>query len=343
MRTAAATVTLPSMLTSASTSFGELDEQSGTTPEDNSTIKPTSGVPSIVNEHRYGVLESPMKLKRRLNTVNKALESYHKRLKLSQQRSRRLAKKVKSMETVIRDLKEKNLLSQQAAENLSASFSGGALELIKRCMNKGQNSKAVYPAELRAFALTLQFYSARAYDYVRQTFNNCLPHPKTLSEWYSCINGDPGFHDEIFAALKEKAEQCDGGGILCSFMMDEVAIRKQLDFDRVSDKFVGHVDMGVALSDQAALPLANEALVFMIVSLTERWKVPVAYFLVAGLHGTERANLVKLCLMKLYDIGNNHQVIIMKMVASEYIYLRLYHQCKVITRITQGASCRSVP
>ena len=277
-----------------------------------------------------------------MNTVNKALESYHKRLKLSQQRSRRLAKKVKSMETVIRDLKEKNLLSQQAAENLSASFSGGALELIKRCMNKGQNSKAVYPAELRAFALTLQFYSARAYDYVRQTFNNCLPHPKTLSEWYSCINGDPGFHDEIFAALKEKAEQCDGGGILCSFMMDEVAIRKQLDFDRVSDKFVGHVDMGVALSDQAALPLANEALVFMIVSLTERWKVPVAYFLVAGLHGTERANLVKLCLMKLYDIGNNHQVIIMKMVASEYIYLRLYHQCKVITRITQGASCRSV-
>jgi hypothetical protein len=42
------------------------------------------------------------------------------------------------------------------------------------------------------------------------------------------------------------------------------------------------------------------------------------------------------------ELNNNHQVIIMKMVASEYIYLRLYHQCKVITRITQGASCRSV-
>ena len=81
------------------------------------------------------------------------------------------------METVIRDLKEKNLLSEQAAANLSASFSGSALELIKRCMNKGQYSKAVYPAELRAFALALQFYSARAYDYVRKTFNNCLSTP----------------------------------------------------------------------------------------------------------------------------------------------------------------------
>jgi hypothetical protein len=187
VRTAAATVAFPSMLTSVSTSVDELDGQSGMTPEDNSTIQPTtSGVSSIVTEHKYGVLESPLKLKRCLNTVNEALECYRKRLKLSQQRSCRLAKRVKSMETVIRDLKEKNLLSEQAAANLSASFSGSALELIKRCMNKGQYSKAVYPAELRAFALALQFYSARAYDYVRKTFNNCLPHPKTV-RIYKCV------------------------------------------------------------------------------------------------------------------------------------------------------------
>ena len=39
-------------------------------------------------------------------------------------------------------------------------------------------------------------------------------------------------------------------------MMDEIAIRKQLDFDPAGDKFIGHVDM----EDEAALPLANEAL-----------------------------------------------------------------------------------
>ena len=135
---------------------------------------------NVAQEHEYGVLVSPSKLKQCLLTVNEALESYQKRLKLSQ-RSRQLVKKVKSMESLIQTLKDKNFLSQQAAENLSASFSGGALELIKRCMNKGKYSEAVYPAELRAFALTLQFYLARAYEYVRQTFNNCLPHPKTLN------------------------------------------------------------------------------------------------------------------------------------------------------------------
>ena len=60
-------------------------------------------------------------------------------------------------------------------------------------------------------------------------------------------------------------------------MMDEVAIRKQLDFDAAADRFVGYVDMGVAVQDMAGLPLANEALVFMIVSLTEHSKLPVSY------------------------------------------------------------------
>ena len=62
-------------------------------------------------------------------------------------------------------------------------------------------------------------------------------------------------------------------------------LRKQLDFDRVADRFVGYVDMGVeGIEDMSCLPLANEALVFMLVSLTEGWKIPLAYFLIAGLH-----------------------------------------------------------
>ena len=51
------------------------------------------------------------------------------------------------------------------------------------------------------------------------------------------------------------------------------------------------------------MPLANEALVFMVVSLTESWKVPLGYFLIAGLQGDERANSVRLCLDKFYAVG----------------------------------------
>lgn len=42
------------------------------------------------------------------------------------------------------------------------------------------NENEQYPPELRSFALTLHFYSLKAYDYVRETFDTCLPHPSTL-------------------------------------------------------------------------------------------------------------------------------------------------------------------
>ena len=89
----------------------------------------------------------------------------------------------------------------------------------------------VYPVELRNFALSLHFYSAKAYDFVRTQFNNCLPHPKTLSRWYSCIDGNSGFQNDVFEGLKEMVTNREGKPVLCSMMMDEIAIRKQLDWD----------------------------------------------------------------------------------------------------------------
>lgn len=80
---------------------------------------------------------------------------------------------------------------------------------------------------------------------MRKIFGKCLPHPQTLSKWYRCVGGNAGFHDEVFAALKARAEGSNDGGLLCSFMMDGIAIRTQLDFDSSADKFVGYVDMGV--------------------------------------------------------------------------------------------------
>ena len=119
------------------------------------------------------------------------------------------------------------MLTEQAAENISASFAGPAAELVQRCVDKSLGGCiATYPCELKAFALTLQFYSGRAYDYVREKFHNCLPHQKTLSAWYSCINGKSGFQDETFAALAEKKTKNADSRLMCTMMVDEMAIRK---------------------------------------------------------------------------------------------------------------------
>jgi len=56
-----------------------------------------------------------------------------------------------------------------------------------------RGKKLPFTSEMRKFAITLQFYSNKAYNFVRKIFKNLLPHPKTISKWYKVVNGDPGF------------------------------------------------------------------------------------------------------------------------------------------------------
>ena len=61
--------------------------------------------------------------------------------------------------------------------------------------------------------------------------------------------------------------------------------------------------LGNEVEDDDSAPLAKHALVFMVVGINESWKVPVGYFFIDGLSGKERANLKKVCLKKLHDVG----------------------------------------
>ena len=88
---------------------------------------------------------------------------------------------------------------------LETTFSGVSKELMKRLVTqkKGKNPGA-YPLELRSFAMTLKFYSTKAYNYVRKSFDLGLPHPTVIQSWYSSTNGEPGFTKNALAALKAK-------------------------------------------------------------------------------------------------------------------------------------------
>ncbi len=62
--------------------------------------------------------------------------------------------------------------------------------------------------------------------------------------------------------------------------------------------------MGTEL-DSDTLSVAKNALTFMVVAVNDRWKLPVGYFLIDGLNGTERSNLVLKCLEKLDAVDIN--------------------------------------
>lgn len=64
-----------------------------------------------------------------------------------------------------------------------------------------------YPKEVRSFALTLHFYSPRAYDYVRSVYNKNLPCGRTIQKWYESIDGLPGCTSEALQLLKIKSAE----------------------------------------------------------------------------------------------------------------------------------------
>ena len=56
--------------------------------------------------------------------------------------------------------------------------------------------------ELRAFAMTRKFYSAKTYKYVRKSFDLGFTHPSVVSSWYNIRDAEPGFTKEALTTLQ---------------------------------------------------------------------------------------------------------------------------------------------
>lgn len=181
-----------------------------------------------------------------------------------------------------------------------ASMPNAPTSVFKRFLEGPSRKK--YDPQLRAFALTLNFYSPKAYNFVRDTFNNSLPHSRTLQKWYQSVEGSPGFTQEALNAIRMKVEDARriGSTVVCNMVMDEMAIRKKVEW--TGDKVVGYVDCGTGI-DTDCTHIAREALVFMLVAVNAAWKVPVAYFFINGLTALEKAALVSQCLEQIHTTG----------------------------------------
>ena len=118
------------------------------------------------------------------------------------------------------------MISETCAELLETTYSGVPLHLMKRLIS-GRSSNVTYHPALKAFALTLQFYSTKAYEYVRETFGLGLPHVATIRRWYSALDGSAGFCKEAFRSLERKvAATREGEQVMVALMLDEMAIKK---------------------------------------------------------------------------------------------------------------------
>lgn len=103
---------------------------------------------------------------------------------------------------------------------------------------------------------------------VRKTFELNLPHIDTIRRWYSSVDGSPGFSEESFASLGRKVQA--GDEVICALMLDEMAIKKQVQWD--GKRVHGFVDIGNGVFNDSAPP-ATDALVLMAVAGKWLWVI----------------------------------------------------------------------
>ncbi|KAL3194760.1 hypothetical protein MRX96_016070 [Rhipicephalus microplus] len=104
----------------------------------------------------YFPKDSPTKqfYKDKVLSSQEEITQLKKKVKTLQQTKRRLVKRNETAQEIIKEIRERKLLSEEGSHVFSSVFSDDIQQLLCRV---GNEQKGKYPPELRAFALTLHF------------------------------------------------------------------------------------------------------------------------------------------------------------------------------------------
>ena len=124
--------------------------------------------------------EKILKLKKRVHSLHEGL--------------RHRKKNIKNMKDLIANFKLKANIADQQAKVLKYNFSGATLELFTNQMmnpDKGSKHAHQHSTEMKQLAMTLHYYSPKAYDFVHKMFS--LLHPDSIHTWAGSVDCEPGY------------------------------------------------------------------------------------------------------------------------------------------------------
>lgn len=121
-----------------------------------------------------------------------------------QQQLQRRNDRVRNLSEMLKLLKKNALLEESVEGILKSNFrSTLPFELFANEIHNAARSQTNkrYSEEIKQFCLTLQFYSPKAYKFIR--LRSTLPDQSTIRRWLSTRECKPGILTEIMSYLKE--------------------------------------------------------------------------------------------------------------------------------------------
>lgn len=208
-------------------------------------------------------------------------------------------RKPKILEEVILYLRKERLLSHEAVSVFLNLFADVVVEDIPSPQAR---------ESLRCFTQYLLFYNSEAYDKINSAFDIMMPTISSIRNFFNPSCGEPGWNHEAFNSLKRQTIK--DSKLLCSLLVTETPIKRKEEWD--GRRMRGYVDCGPPLSGNDldltsdGLPSARAALILMVVPLQPQqyWRVPVAYFFVNSVSSSEKANIIKECILRLHSAGS---------------------------------------
>jgi DNA transposase THAP9 len=163
-----------------------------------------------------------------------------------------------------------------------------------------------YSNSMKNLSLSLHYRGAKAYRFLSTIFT--LPSKSSLHLWLQRLNVPAGLSNDVWDVLKLRVDGLSSRDRVCALLLDEIALKFNLSYNRYDDFIVGFEDIG---DGKRGKQLANSSLVFMVRGLAYNWKQPLGYVLT---HSTAKSIVVKSllfeCLDRLQAIGLHVVVVV---------------------------------
>jgi len=251
------------------------------------SFKPITPNSYLRVRQEHGYFKSPTSTAEEETVKRKILEVKYNATK------RKLNRRNLALETIKQKLEESEILSHEKLMRLQDHF---PVLMKKLILNETKSANVAgpkgmrYDEEIKKFAVTLHYYSPKAYEFVRDYLT--LPHPSTLTSWMQSANCNPGFNVEVLDRIAE-AKENETRNMLSDVVLqvDEMSIHKDMCLDQNQHKFMGFVDHGAG-ELEGDEGLATSALVIMLEGLIGGWKVAIGYIFTDKVDGLEMQTYV---------------------------------------------------
>ena len=158
------------------------------------------------------------------------------------------------------------------------SFTSMFWEEQKKAFASKKGGMRWHPMMIR-FAILIHSQSPSTYRTLREAGAVRLPAESTLRDYTNVLHPQTGFDLNVFLELKKVAEPLLENERWVVLLHDEISIKEDLVYDRVTGELVGFVNpSGSNGTTGEESRLATHALIFMAVGVTSNIKMSLGYF-----------------------------------------------------------------